>query len=119
MDDPEVRKAHVLTVQTEDVFSERFRRFSSWQKLLKSIALCLKFKKKLLNKRSSTVAGLQSQIFVEDLKEAEIVILRIAQRETFPDDIDKLQSLGVTGLTDSREIARKRKTTLNKSSTQT
>ncbi|XP_071482161.1 uncharacterized protein [Diadema antillarum] len=97
-DDPELKKSHVHTSHVSPSFlhSSRLDRFSTWHKAKRAVANCMLFiarlrqrceekRNKNHNKRSEEEA-----INVERLKIAEIEIVRLVQRETFPEEIQAL-----------------------------
>ncbi|XP_048586408.1 uncharacterized protein LOC116604491 [Nematostella vectensis] len=97
-DDPEVRKEAQVYVTCEEkrrnVINDIIMYHSSWQKLKLSIAWLLRYKQflrsKVLQRKEAQgehekrdVGGLMT---VEELQEAECIILRHVQREEFPDE---------------------------------
>ena len=95
--DPEVKEAHVYAVSGSSVKSSSFipfERFSNWLKLKKTIALCIKFvdKLKYLTKKSDTRSSTCfDKINVQDLANAELIILKSAQDQSFKAEIESLK----------------------------
>ncbi|XP_043232467.1 uncharacterized protein LOC122386858 [Amphibalanus amphitrite] len=95
--DPEVRRAAqtAVTLQTttsETVrfasLTERLERFSDWHRAKRAVALCLRYKDALLGRRSSP----DRPLTVTELEEAETVIVRAVQEETFTEELRTLSS---------------------------
>jgi len=94
-DDPEVKTqaqcySAAKVTMPNDVLHELINRYSCWSKLKKAIAWLLKFKQWIVNRKSTPAAMLT----VEDLQNAEISILKLVQRQTFPDVIRTVADLG-------------------------
>ena len=84
-DDPEVKKTAAVNVsKTEkDIVSVLQIRLSSWKKMLRVVAWVIKFTKIIRGKLNKTHQT--EMLVVEDLKEAETVILRLYQKMEFKD----------------------------------
>ncbi|XP_074656689.1 uncharacterized protein LOC141909905 [Tubulanus polymorphus] len=66
-----------------DVLMSYFALFSSWSRLKKSVALILRFKRKLMRRDHGDVSN--GPISVGELREAERAILSYVQRRAFPE----------------------------------
>ncbi|XP_067932830.1 uncharacterized protein [Watersipora subatra] len=76
--DPEVQKKGLVTMATFNTpsITRKFTRFSSWKKLVHSIALLKSFVKQK--------QWMYKELKTNDLKEAEALILKMAQAESYP-----------------------------------
>lgn len=90
--DPEIKKVTALATTSADNFAnlrERLEYFSSWYRAKKAVALCIRYVRKVRQrvtekeKLSSKVATRRTPLTVEEMKQAEIVILRAAQSHSF------------------------------------
>ena len=99
-DDPEVKKRVLATShQTErrtDDLADRVTVFSNWFKTKRAMAICLRYKRRLLErvrqKRQHTDAEpvpslTESPIEAEELKTAELVILKSVQRQVYEEEV--------------------------------
>ena len=86
-DDPEVKKCVVMATMTSPVIDieERIRNFSEWHRAKRAVALCTGYPKKLKD-RVSTQATEETQVTVEDLKKASMVMIRAAQTRAFQEE---------------------------------
>ena len=98
-DDPEVKKATCMASGVSPVWPslvERLEYFSNWQRARRAVALCRRYVRILHSKVSKTPRprhcsgkGKQDQlsrpITIQELRDAEIVILKAVQRETLTD----------------------------------
>ena len=112
-DDPEVKTASALSTTVKIVpdqvqyasLSERLKGFSSWFRAKRAVAVVLRYRKLLLQRVRSkrdqrtpllkdVVPGPRRQVIIEvdDLKEAEEMILRAVQVESFSEDLKRLKS---------------------------
>ncbi|KAG1940147.1 hypothetical protein F2P79_016875 [Pimephales promelas] len=84
-DDPELRKALVLNtkVRKERSLLERLTKFSDWKRAVKAIAL-LKRHAKQIKGIKDKVSGATS---LEERREAELLIIKLVQREAFGSEI--------------------------------
>ena len=93
LDDPEVKRA-ISVATTSDVscssIVERIKRFSSWYKARRAIALCILYVKKLKAKVKN-LDSMQRGVQAKDLENAGRVILREIQKAAFKEEIAKLQ----------------------------
>ncbi|XP_043229908.1 uncharacterized protein LOC122385596 [Amphibalanus amphitrite] len=97
--DPEVKKAASLMTKSSTpaavypTLLERLERFSSWFTAKKAVANCLRYMRKLQEaskkRRADNSEGTRTQdeLQVQDLKEAEVIILRSLQKETFKNEM--------------------------------
>ena len=99
-DDPEVKKqpqqcasANASTCQREDLLSKLIERYSTWNKLKRSVAWLIKFKEWLKNNKSCE----SKLLSVDDLQQAERIILKHVQRQTFCEVIDAVASVNSEG----------------------
>lgn len=131
--DAAVKKASVFTCHVrssatqpcEQFKSDRLYHISSWQRVLRVVALCLWFKTKLLNKEVSLKAQASANITrpikkipvtLIELEAAEKEVLKIIQREEFHKELQVLQELNVGEEMTPRKSARQRNLTIKKSS---
>ena len=120
-DDPEI-KIHTLTTEAIECTAisddtSIFNRFSSWYTAKRAVAYCNRFKNQLkyrLKKESKT--PLRGPLSLEELRQAELTILKVLQHEHFGDEIKVLKSLDVKGECVSREAAKQRNTLIKTSS---
>ena len=110
--DPEVKRSVTMaTVAAPEVpFADRMEYFSDWFRAKKSVALCLHYLRKLkrsheekrlsdneslLSHRKEANGASYAPITVEELRSAEVVILRAAQAASFKeiDHLSKRQRL--------------------------
>ena len=134
---PEVKKVNVnvnVAHEKADMVS-RLKRFSSWQKAVKAVALCLRYKKTLrervainlkaeepVNKvhalqdnKASNVA-VSSLIGVQDLENAEKEIVKIMQKDAFTTELKDLKEIQANAQRKGREFEKKKKAMLKRSS---
>ncbi|XP_067023705.1 uncharacterized protein [Acropora muricata] len=106
-DDKEVRKASSLTTHTtnKDQFAtllQRLEYFSSWFRTKRAVAVCLRYRKIVLEKtrgKQTTVDGVTTRsasreyhsVDVNEISEAEQEIIRHVQKEAFKEEISKLK----------------------------
>ena len=131
--DPEVKKAsafmsHVGSTAIQfpnGLKSDRLQHMSSWQRMMKVIALCLQLKAKLTSRQKKLVSQTSSEInelspkvtvTLTQLQEAEREVLKVVQREQFHEEIQVLEELKVSGDVASRALARQRNVVIKKSS---
>lgn len=120
--DPEVKKVQVLTTEVREkgvaTIPERLEYFSDWHRARKAIAVCLKFKA-LLKKRRIKEEN-RSQVYksplVEELRQAELAIIKPLQEAAYAEEIKVLQSLHLYGDVTDRTLARTRNTSMKKTS---
>ena len=89
-EDPEVKKAVSLATgasQSWSALEERLKYFSDWQRARKAVALCRRYVQKLKSKVAKGEQGVElaEPVSVQELSEAEAVILKSVQQETLPD----------------------------------
>lgn len=96
-DDPEFKKVQVFSTSrtTTQSLLHRLDYFSDWNKAKRAIANCLHYKWLLMNcldRKTKVTKGDTSNMYhtVEDLKKAEVAILRMVQEVHFEKDIEKL-----------------------------
>ena len=102
--DPEVRKVVVHSLKTV-VCNEDFNRYSNWNLTVRVIATCLRFIAILRNRckvKCKRVTRSQSKlevppIAVEDMRNAEIVIIKSIQSIHFESEMQYLSSISTTG----------------------
>lgn len=88
-DDPELRKALVLTTKLKEERSllDRLTKFSDWKRAVKAIAF-LKRHAKQIKGIKEKVSGSTS---IEERKEAELFIIKLVQREAFSSEIRSIK----------------------------
>lgn len=93
--DPEVRESvcHLSQIEPmEPTIVQRLERISSWSKMKKITAVCLKAKDKLRSLvEKGQIQAYSANITVQDLQVAEKTIIRLLQRETFDLEIRSLE----------------------------
>ncbi len=100
LNDPEVKKCRTLANSTKTLpglDSKRFEHIPNWNRLKRVVAICLKFGKELKTRSigqsiKSEKQSLYDTIKVSDLQEAETKILQLAQRESFQEELQALQT---------------------------
>ncbi len=124
-DDPEVKKVKSLVTQRIDAESptilQRLEYFSDWHRAKRAIAVCLRLRKRLNRKRTDNdqnQAGVRPQPYrpssVEELRKAEVEIVKAAQHQAFPNEIQLLRRLKVDS--SSRKDVKDHKANLKKNS---
>ena len=94
-DDPEVvKRVHVCEVVDNDLLCILETRISRWLKMKRVMAMIVLFIKKL---RKTPRLPEPERLSVEDLEEAEIHILKMAQRKYFKKELVELTMTGETG----------------------
>ncbi|XP_028327214.1 uncharacterized protein LOC114478373 [Gouania willdenowi] len=89
--DPEVRKSVVHHTLTKvDSLVERFRKFSSWSRLVKAIARLIR----LVNEFKNAQRRNNEATSLDERQEAELTIVAIVQRSVFSKEIKELQCKG-------------------------
>ena len=133
--DPEVKKAHVFKTHAGGAITQSFRLFrsdrlhhiSSWQRVLKAVAFCLRLKTKLLSRELKSSSDrqtsatndkplLKAAVTVAELQTAEKEVLKIVQREQFHEEIQVLEILKLVGEAPDRKTARQRNVAIKRSS---
>ena len=103
-DDIEVKRlvqTHSMEISLDgmSMSSRIFSRFSSWFKLKKAVAWLLRFKKWFLyrfkRKEEYNPLLFQKRITVEEMNEAENVIVKCVQSECFAEEISTIQSMAM------------------------
>lgn len=108
-DDKEVRKASTLTTYTTNqeqsaTLLQRLEYFSSWFRAKRAVALCLRYRRILLERtrgKQATMDGVKTRsaarkyrpIDVDELTEAEQEIIRHVQKEAFKEEMRKLKKI--------------------------
>ena len=96
LSDPEVKKTRVLSTkalpQTEKSLDDRLKYFSSWQRARRAIAVCLRFKRKLLERKTKKTEPQNEKkeyqpVDVTEMKVAETVIIKAAQGAFVKEDL--------------------------------
>ena len=104
-DDPEVKKSVALTTNTERIQEENslessLKYFSTRHRARKAIAVCLRFKQKLLTRQVKRTAIQNDKVKpyqpvnIDELKTAETVIIKDTQQKVFHREIKILQKPG-------------------------
>ncbi|KAK0147265.1 hypothetical protein N1851_013317 [Merluccius polli] len=88
-DDPELRKALVLSTQARENRSllDRLEKFSDWSRLVQALA---RLKRRVKEKKTGKQRNNESTS-LEERKEAEFAIIKLVQEEAFPDEINNLK----------------------------
>lgn len=123
-DDKEVRKASSLTTHTinKDQFAnllQRLESFSSWFRTKRAVAVCLRYRKIVLEKtrgKQTTVHGVTTRsasreyhpVDVNEISEAEQEIIRHVQKEAFKEEISKLKKITTDYETHKEDDSRSR-----------
>lgn len=94
--DPEIKKVTALATTSADAFAnlkERLEYFSNWHKVKKAVALCIRYirkvRQRVAEKRKgkvqplSTASSTRTPLTVEEMKQAEIAILKAVQLHSF------------------------------------
>ena len=95
-DDPEV-KTVCATLTSDSAKKDDYdilqlmKRFSSWYKLKKVISYVLRFKRVLKQKTGKEEAKPQGPIKLEDLEDAELLILQWVQKQSFHEEVKILK----------------------------
>ena len=108
-DDKEVRKASsfktfTTTKEPSATLLQRLEYFSSWFRAKRAVAVCLRYRKILLERtrgKQTTVDGVRTRsaanehrpVDVDELKAAEQEIIRHVQKEAFKEEISKLKKI--------------------------
>lgn len=133
-DDPETKKISSFAVQVQEdlVIADRLQHFSNWHKAKKAVAVCLRFKEKLIakvhektacegdhtrnhskeNEASHSPDTPSKGVEVEDLLNAEKEIVKNVQEQAFKSELTILQSMKEDAV-----IPNKRSKKLKKAST--
>ena len=94
--DPEVKSDAIIFTTTahkaSDPVEAIFRRFSTYLRLKKFIAMCLRCQRKFRERKSDCIVHTQKieRIDVQDLQDAEQEILKYVQRQAFPEELSTL-----------------------------
>ena len=131
--DPDVKKAsafmsHVgsTAIQFPNALkSDRLQHVSSWQRMMRVIALCLHLKAKLASRQKKLVSQTSSEInelspkvtvTLAQLQEAEREVIKIVHCKQFHEEIQVLAELKVSGDVASRALARQINVVIKRSS---
>ena len=112
-----------LMTQTSKVYPDYFEtarldRFSSWFRAKRAVAVCLRLKRRL-KERKKAVEGSPAryqQVNVEEIGQAEMEIIRCLQHEHFKEEIKTLLSLQTSGEFCDRKRAKQRNLNVKKCS---
>lgn len=123
-DDKEVRKASsfITCMTNKEQFAtlhQRLEYFSSWFRAKRSVAMCLRYRKILLERTRGKQAGVDGAktrsrtheyhpVDVNELKEAEQEIIRNVQKEAFKEEIGKLKKITADYETHKEDDSRSR-----------
>ncbi len=127
--DPEVKRVECFSAKTSESNTcsmlDRILRFSDWDRARKSIALCLRFKSRLLSrsvkkpkiplKREVALAQF-IPLGVEEMRLAEVEIFKMVQKQHFHSETVSLLAQGIVGSPSDRANTKARKELLKKSS---
>ena len=131
-DDPELKKTRVLATsgtQSEEMASilKRLEYFSDWNRARKAIAMCLRLQhrsgstsseKSSASKTTKVEKSLSAvpAITVDEVRRAEIVILRLLQSEAFEKEMKILRSFAMDGSAANRGLAKQRNSSMKTTS---
>ena len=130
-DDPELKKVHVLATKAQSesraTISERLERFSEWHRAKRAIAICMKLKasiqrnsreplQEVKKTRDEGKATSYQPPSVEEMRRAELAIIKSVQKGAFAQEIKILNSLEVHDDVTSRDLARKRNSSMKRTS---
>nr|XP_055049264.1 uncharacterized protein LOC129434357 [Misgurnus anguillicaudatus] len=89
-DDPELRKAMVLTTKAKEERSlvNRFEKFSDWSRVVQAVARL----KRRVKEHGGVKQRTNESTSLEERKRAEIVIIKLVQEEAFSDEIKSLKA---------------------------
>ena len=123
-DDKEVRKASTFTTCTTNkeqyaTLLQRLGYLSSWFRAKRAVALCLRYRKILLERtcgKQATMDGVKTRsaareyrpINVDELTEAEQEIIRQVQKEAFKEEMSKLKKIATDYETPGEDDSRPR-----------
>ena len=109
LDDKDVRKASAFTTNTAKrekyaTLPERLEYFSSWFRAKRAVAVCLRYRRSLLEKtrgKETNMNGMKTRsaareyrpVDVDELREAEQEIIRHVQKEAFREEMSKLKKI--------------------------
>ena len=124
-DDPEVKKVKSLatpgTTENVSTILQRLEYFSDWHRAKRAIAVCLKFRKRLRSRttdreqvKSKTRTNSYQPVNVEQLRQAEVEIIKAIQTEMFPEEMELLRRLKSDPT--KREDVKDRKASLKRNS---
>ena len=103
---------------------KRLEYFSDWNRARKVIAICLRLKhrtRSISSEKSSVSKASKVEkspstvpaITVDELRQAEIVILRLLQSEAFEKEMKILRNIAVDGSATDRGLAKQRNSSMN------
>ena len=98
-DDPEVKRVQVFSTATtttnQTSLLEKLSYFSHWNKVRRAVAIWMQLRKllvtKIKGKHCETLANIDNSLTVEDIRSAEVEILKMLQLSHFEEDIHKLK----------------------------
>ena len=126
--DPEVKRVRSLASHVQEFPSDtilgRLESFSDWYRAKRAIAACLKLKAKMVSKaqtrqlcpRSNTKSKAYEPVKVDQICKAEMIIIRLVQKEAFKDELSVLHTLQVGEVNSGREVAKKRNNAMKQTS---
>ena len=94
-EDKEVRKTTTLTSSSHESFPdllERLKYFSDWFRAKRAVANCIRYIRKLRSRLSGERHRPHDSTTVEDLHEAEELIVRQVQKRAFPEELKQLRT---------------------------
>ncbi len=93
----------------------RLERFSSWMQAKLAVANCIRYVRKL-REMARNRNGTSSSISVEDMKNAELVIIKWMQHDCYAKEIKLLQQMEADNDHNDRECIKKKQAVMKKSS---
>ena len=122
-DDNEVRSVRVTSTVVKESghnFLRRLERFSSWRRVSKTVAFCLKFgqllKNRIWRKQNPQAKPLDVNVTVDDLQHAELQVIKLLQEDAFPEEREILLELQRKEQPSNREFAKVRKSKMKRRS---
>jgi len=109
--DPEINKISAMTTQSQERFSlpDRLRYFSSWHKAKRAVAICLQKRYRSHPSFKALEEDRYVPVNMQELQQAETVIVKSVQGEEFQDEISLLHRVTVKNPQDRTLLKTKRK----------
>lgn len=117
-DDPEIKKSVAMATATTvnarsgliiSSLAERVEYFSDWHRAKRSVALCMRYVKRLRERVNKTKSDEKTtDLKISDLEDAGRAIIRAVQRKAFKEELDTLVKLNRQSNSDDRSFAAQR-----------
>ncbi|MCG7865422.1 MAG: hypothetical protein JAY74_03510 [Candidatus Thiodiazotropha taylori] len=125
-DDPELKRGQSFAVSAKlatGSMLERLKYFSDWHRAKRAVALCLMFKRKLLQHsvkrpKTSFIPDLSQYqpVSVDELRKAEFEIIKIVQADQFQSELSTLKTHKIFGApSDRNDVSNRHKALKSKS----